>query len=289
MLPYFHLKKSLDLFSGFIQDEITLSEKLKLTAGTKILHNVYTGVELQPSARAAFAIRKNHTLWAAVSRAVRTPSRFDRDYYLPAYNVPPPNPSVAGGPDFESENLAAYEIGYRIRPNSASAFSFATFYNVYTDVYSVEALPGTLTYQIMNGSEGKSWGFEVSGAYQPARIWKLRAGYTFFDKNLHAKEGHNFNPDYLGNDSKHRAMLQSILNLPYHLQLDIIGRYKSELKQTLATAAVPEFLTYDVRLAWVTKVIEISLVGQNLAKEEHTEFDVLNIPRSFYAKIAARF
>lgn len=282
-------KKSLDLFNGFIQDEITLSEKIKLTAGTKILHNVYTGVELQPSARAAFAIRKNHTLWAAVSRAVRTPSRFDRDYYLPAYYVSPPNPSVAGGPDFESENLMAYEIGYRIQPNSASAFSFATFYNVYTDVYSVEALPGTLTYQIMNGSEGKSWGVEVSGAYQPARIWKLRAGYTYFDKDIHAKEGHTFNPDYLGNDSKHRVVMQSILNLPYDFQLDIIGRYKSKLKQTLATAAVPEFLTYDVRLAWVSKIIEISLVGQNLAKEEHTEFNVLNIPRSFYAKIAARF
>jgi iron complex outermembrane recepter protein len=153
----------------------------------------------------------------------------------------------------------------------------------------VEALPGTLTYQIMNGSEGKAWGLEVTGTYQPTTIWKLRGGYTFFDKDLHAKEGHAFNPDYLGNDSKHRAVLQSILNLPYNLQLDIVGRYKSKLKQTLATAAVPAFFTYDVRFAWVTKIIEISLVGQNLAKEEHTEFDVLNIPRSFYAKIAARF
>ena len=282
-------KKNLDLFNGFIQDEISISEKIKFTAGTKILHNVYTGIELQPSARAAFAFRKNHTLWAAVSRAVRTPSRFDRDYFLPAYSVPPPNPSVAGGPNFESENLTAFEIGYRIQPNSASAFSLSTFYNVYTDIYSVEALPGTLTYQIMNGSEGKGWGLEVTGTYQPARIWKIRAGYTYFDKDLHPKAGHTFNPDYLGNDSKHRAVLQSILNLPFNLQFDVVGRYNSKLKQTLATAEVPQFFTYDVRLAWVTKNIEISLVGQNLAKEEHTEFDVLKIPRSFYAKIAGRF
>jgi iron complex outermembrane recepter protein len=282
-------KKSLDLFNGFIQDQISLSKKIKLTAGSKILHNVYTGIELQPSARIAFAVRKNHTLWAAVSRAVRTPSRFDRDYFLPAYEVPPPDPSVAGGPDFESENLVAYEIGYRIQPTSASTFSLCTFYNVYTDIYSVEPLPGTLTYQIMNGSEGKGWGLEVSGAYQLTRIWKIRGGYTFFDKDLHAKPGHTFNPDYLGNDSKHRAIVQSIVNLPFNIQFDVVGRYKSKLKQTLATVAVPEFLTYDIRLAWVTKHLDISLVGQNLAKEEHTEFNVLNIPRSFYAKIATRF
>jgi len=282
-------KKSLDLFNGFVQDEIRLSKRMRLTAGTKILHNVYTGLEFQPSARAAFAVRKNHTLWAAVSRAVRTPSRFDRDYFLPAYSVPPPNPSVAGGPNFESENLAAFEMGYRIQPNSASALAISTFYNVYTDAYSVEALPGTLTYQIMNGSEGKAWGFEINGAYQPAKIWTLRGGYTFFDKDLHAKDRHTFNPDYLGNDSKHRAVLQSILNLPFNLQFDVVGRYKSKLKKTLATEEVPEFFTYDARLAWVTKNIELSLVGQNLAKEEHTEFGVLKIPRSFYAKIVGRF
>jgi iron complex outermembrane receptor protein len=282
-------KKSLDLFNGFIQDEISLSKRFKITAGTKVLHNVYTGVEFQPSARAAFAVRKNHTLWAAASRAVRTPSRFDRDYFLPAYNVPPPNPSVAGGPTFESENLTAYEIGYRIQPNNVSAFSISTFYNVYTDVYSVEPLPGTLTYQIMNGSEGKAWGFEITGAYQPAQIWTIRGGYTFFEKNLHQKDGHTFNPDYLANDSKHRAVLQSILHLPYNLQFDVVGRYTSKLSATLATAEVPAFITYDVRVAWVTRHIEISLVGQNLAKEEHTEFDVLKIPRSFYAKIIGRF
>ena len=282
-------KKSLDLFNGFIQDEISLSEKIKFTAGSKILHNVYTGIELQPNARIAFAIRKNHTLWAAVSRAVRTPSRFDRDFYLPAYSVPPPGASVAGGPGFESENLIANELGYRIQPNSASTFSLSTFYNVYTDVYSVEALPGTLTYQIMNGSEGKAWGFEISGAYQLTKNWKARGGYTYFDKNLYAKPGHTFNPDYLANDSKHRAILQSIINLPFNMQFDVVGSYKSKLIQTIATVPVSELLNYDIRLAWVTKHMEISLVGQNLTREEHTEFDMLKIPRSFYAKIAGRF
>lgn len=282
-------EKSLDMFNGFIQDEISLSKKIRLTAGTKVLHNVYTGIELQPSARFAYLFTQDNTLWAAVSRAVRTPSRFDRDYYLPAYNVPPPDPSVAGGPNFESENMIACEIGYRTKPSESSMISLSAFYNVYTDVYTVEALPNTQTYQIMNGAEAKAKGFEISGAYQLAKVWRVRGGYSYIDDNVQAKPGHTFNGDYLTNDSKHNAILQSILDLPLNFQLDVVGRYKSKLKQTLATAAVPEVLTYDVRIAWVSKHLDLALVGQNLAQEEHREFDVLQIPRSFYAKLTARF
>jgi iron complex outermembrane recepter protein len=250
---------------------------------------VYTGVEVQPSARMALTVKKNNTLWAAVSRAVRTPSRFDVDYYLPATLQPPTVPSVAGGPNFISEKVLAYELGYRIQPNTKSTFSLATFYNVYSDVYSVEALPGTLTYQIQNGSEGKSWGAELSGTYKLSSKWRLRGGYTYFDKTLKAKPGHNFNPVYLGNDAKNQALLQSMLDLPLHLHLDIIARYLDYLPKTLATAEVPGYFTYDARLAYNSKHIEVSVVGQNLYREDHPEFGTLNIPRSVYAKLAVKF
>ncbi|MGB8194008.1 MAG: TonB-dependent receptor, partial [Chitinophagaceae bacterium] len=126
--------KRLDLYSGFIQDEIRLTERLKFTLGAKLLHNAYTGLEWQPNARLAW-VNKGNTLWAAVSRAVRTPSRLDVDYYLPITPQPPNVPSVAGGPDFVSEKLVAYETGYRFQPNAVSSFSISVFYNVYSDVY----------------------------------------------------------------------------------------------------------------------------------------------------------
>jgi iron complex outermembrane receptor protein len=281
--------KTLNLFNGFVQDEISLKEHLKLTIGTKLTHYTYTGFEWQPSARLALNPDQNSTLWAALSRAVRSPSRFDVDYFLPTYPVPSTSPSVAGGPNFVSEKLTAYELGYRLQPNQRSSFSVATFYNVYDDLYSVEALPGTLTYQIQNGSEGKSWGAELSGNYEMTSKWRLRGGYTYFDKNLKAKKGHSFNPDYLGNDAKHRVVLQSILDLPLHLQLDIAARYLSGLPKTLATVAVPSYFTFDTRLAYTFKWIEIAVVGQNLMEDNHTEFGSSNIPRNIYAKISARF
>jgi iron complex outermembrane receptor protein len=282
-------KKNLDLINGFIQDEIQLGRRIRFTLGSKILHNVYTGIELQPTARLAAVLRRNHTLWGAVSRAVRTPSRYDVDYYLPGYNVPPPNPSVAGGPNFESEKLIAYELGYHIQPSLKTAFTFSTFYNVYRDVYSVEALPGTLTYQIMNGSEGEAWGIEVTANYQPAPKWRLRGGYIFIDKDLRPKPGRTFNPDYLANDARHRVKLHSIVDLPLRLQFDVVARYVDKLKQTLATTAVDDYVAFDARLAWVSKHIEISVTGQNLPQKKHREFGTFDIPRQVYGKIAARF
>jgi iron complex outermembrane receptor protein len=280
--------KNLDLFNSFVQDEIRLDKGLRVTLGTKLLHNVYTGFEWQPSARLAW-VREKGTLWSAVSRAVRTPSRFDVDYFLPMTPQPPNVPSVAGGPNFVSEKLTAYELGYRFQPNSLSSFSLSAFYNVYRDVYSVENLPNTFTYQIQNGSEAESWGVEFSGNYQVHRNWRLRGGYTFFDKDIRAKPGHNFNPTYLGNDVEHQALLQSVLDLPLNFQLDLTGRYLGKLDKTFATAAVPSYITFDARLAYVRRGFEFAVVGQNLGDRNHTEFGTFNIPRHFYAKISARF
>ena len=281
-------RKNLNMASGFIHDAIKLGQKTELTAGTKILHNVYTGFEIQPGARISYAVKTKNLLWGAVSRAIRAPSRFDRDYYLPTYPVPPESPSVAGGPDFVSEKLIAYEGGYRFMPSSKSTFSVAGFYNVYKDIYSVEALPGTQTFQIQNGSEGESWGGEFTGTYQVTDQWRLRMGYTYFEKDLRMKPGRTFDPGYLGNDARNYASFHSILNLPKNFELDITARYLDYLPQTLATAQVPEYFTFDARLAFVLKSFELSFVGQNLYEKEHVEFGTFKIPRSFYTRVSLR-
>jgi iron complex outermembrane receptor protein len=182
-------------------------------------------------------------------------------------------------------------LGYRFQPSQRTSFSIATFYNDYDDVYSVEAKPGTLTYQIQNGSDAESWGLEFTGTFQVLRSWKLRSGYTYFDKKIRAKPGRVFNPDYLGNDIKHQALLQSVVDLPLNLQFDLVGRYATALKRTFATAAIPAYFTFDARLAYVYKVFELSVVGQNLAKPNHVEFGGVPafIPRNVFVKMALRF
>src|SRR5688572_4763828 len=250
--------KDMPLFSTFVQDNISVvPEKLELTIGTKLQHNVYSDFELQPSARIAFTPATDHTIWGAVSRAIRAPSRIDVDYHLPTYPLPPESPSVAGGPNFVSEKALAYELGYRTQPSRLLSLSLATFYNVYDDIYSVEALPNTLTYQIQNGSEAESWGVELSGLYQLIPTWRVRGGYTFLNIDLRSKPGHNFDPSYLSIDPEHQFLLQSMIDLPANFELDIIGRYVDGLPKTTATEKVPSYGTVDARLAWHYKSFEI--------------------------------
>ena len=64
------------LVSGFVVDEIPLArERMLLTVGSKFEHNDFSGAEIQPSVRASWFLKTDHSAWAAVSRAVRTPTR----------------------------------------------------------------------------------------------------------------------------------------------------------------------------------------------------------------------
>jgi iron complex outermembrane receptor protein len=278
-------RKDLELFSGFVQDELMLlPDRLKLIAGTKILHNTYSGFEIQPSVRMAWTPNEHQTIWAAVSRAVRTPSRIDVDYHLPVYTVAPGTPNVAGGPNFKSEKVVAYELGYRTQPISELSFSLATFYNLYNDLYSVEALPGTVTYEIQNGTKGHSWGSELSGTYQLLSKWRLRGGYTYFFKKLENKPGHVYDFSALGNDANNHFLLQSITDLPWNFRFDITTRYMS----ALPSPHVPAYFTFDARIAWLFKQLEFSVAGQNLWQGRHEEYQAY-IPRNIYGKITCRF
>jgi iron complex outermembrane receptor protein len=268
---------------------MSVNDKTKLTVGAKMLHNVFSGLEIQPSVRLAFSPNNRNTVWAAVSHTTRPPTRFDVDYYLPLEPQPPNVASVAGGPNFDSEKLNALEAGYRIEPSSRIALSLATFYNFYNDVYSVEPIPGTQTLQIQNGAEGTTAGAEFSGTAQLTTGWRLRGGFTYFTKDLHAKDGHENDPSYLSNDAKHHLVLQSMLNLPFNLKLDIVARYMDYIPATYATARIPEYATADVRLAYNYKAMELSITGQNLLRDRHSEYNVLKIPRSYFGRLTFRF
>jgi len=282
-------KRLLPIYSGFFQDEISLTSKTKLTIGSKLLHNIFSGFQAQPTVRLAVSPNNRNTVWTAVSSATRQPSRFDVDYYLPLEPQPSNVPSVAGGPNFGPEKMKAFEAGYRVEPSARIALSLATFYNVYDDLYSVETLPGTATYQIQNGSEAKTWGAEFSGFWQVTAGWRLRGGFTYFSKDLHAKAGHIQDPSYLANDAKNHVVLQSMLNLPYNFKLDIVARYTDYITASYATVRVPEYATADVRFSFNYKAMEIAVTGQNIARSRHSEYDALKIPRNFFGRVTFRF
>jgi iron complex outermembrane receptor protein len=286
-LAFIPPNKNMQLFSGFVQDEITLfPDRLRLTLGTKLEHNDFSGFEVQPSARLAWMPSEGHTFWGAVSRAVRSPSRIDSDFEA---TVGPT--TILGNRNFDSETVLAYEAGYRVRLLDPLSLSLATFYNDYHDLRSLNAAPSVPNeFIIGNGFNGQTWGMELSGTYQAAGWWRLRAGYTYLNKALWANQL-NVTPSVReGNDPENQVLIQSILDLPAHFQFDAVGRYVD----TLANPHVPSYVTFDLRLAWQWKEhLEFSVVGQNLWDNQHPEFGAAatrqEIPRSVFGKVAYSF
>ena len=284
-ISFFPPDKNMQLFSGFVQDEITLlPDTLQLTLGTKLEHNDFSGFEVQPSARLAWTPSERQTVWGAVSRAVRSPSRVDSDVAL----TTGPTTGVLGNRNFESETLLAYEAGYRVRPVDRLSLSLASFYNDYNNLRSLDVVPSAPgNFIIGNGFKGQTWGVELSGTYQATDRWRVRAGYTYLNKVLWSHDL-NVTPSVReGNDPENQVLIQSILDLPAHFQFDVVGRYVD----TLENPHVPSYVTFDARIAWRWKDhLEISLVGQNLWDQEHAEFGTgatqHEIPRSVFGKVA---
>jgi iron complex outermembrane recepter protein len=274
------LSRDMPLYSGFIQDElIFVPNKFKLTVGSKFLQNVFSGFEIQPSARLAWTPDTSNTIWSAVSRAVRTPSRFDSDV-------------IANPVKFDSEKVIAYELGYRLRPVDKLFLSFATFYNQYNALRSIDsnsAPPPTLI--LANNQRAESWGFEFSGTFQANNWWRMRGGYTYFEKRIQAANSKVLaaSSEFEGVDPQHQLMFQSMMDLFKNFQLDLTGRYIEVIPAATITKRVPAYFSFDVRLAYTVKIFELSLVGQNLFENKHIETGTTNIPRSLYGKVTCRF
>jgi len=292
-----------NLYSAFLQDEITLRENLFLTLGTKIEHNDYTGVEVEPSARLQWNVTPKQMLWGAVSRAVRTPSRIDRD-------LSQPGPSsllvlLQGGQNFESETVIAYELGYRAQPTAKLQTSLSAFYNDYDHVRSTTTnstldsfgLPFPFFFQ--NNLEGHTYGFELSANYQLLDWWRLHGGYDLLKEDIRVKPGKFDINDALNEtaDPQQQFSIRSSMDLPKNIQFDATLRWVDELQNNngATVGTVPSYFELDARLAWrPIKSLELSVVGQNLLHDHHPEYGFpgptrVEISRGVYGKVSWEF
>jgi len=314
---------SKQLASLFLQDDISLIDnELRLTLGAKLQHNDYTGFEGQPSGRLLWTPSRQHSLWAAVSRAVRTPSRADcclrtlrgsygpNDPNNPVYQVSgiPPLPLLWGGQgsrNFGAERVIAYEMGYRFTPHTQLSFDLAMFYNRYSDLrgwdvldYVYQLHPGYIEAYLneRNSLKGSSWGSEFAISWKPLPYWSFDATYSYLNINLSAP------PTAISFDNntspEHQAYLRSEFNLSDAVDLDFWLRYADRVWRPGSTVVrVDGYLTLDARLAWrPLQKLELSVVGQNLLEPRHAEFsqEVLGpsqilVPRSFYLQVGWQF
>jgi iron complex outermembrane receptor protein len=287
---------SQQLFSAFAQDEITLAPNVSATIGTKLEHTSYTGYEVEPGVRLQWKVASDDLLWLAVSRAVRTPSRVDREIRQPSQTIV----VLQGSEDFRSETLIAYEAGYRAQFGSQFYTSFATFYNRYDHIRSARLTPTTIIPIVFaNDLEGDTYGFELTANYQPIEWWRLTAGFNLLKEDLRVKTGGTDLNNALNetSDPTHQASLRSSMDLPHEMTFDAQLRWVDTLHNNVVgvVGTVPRYFELDVRWAWqITPHWEFSLVGHNLLHDQHPEFGItgptrVEIQRSAYAKVAWQY
>jgi iron complex outermembrane receptor protein len=273
-------------WSAFIQDKIAIkSDKMFLTLGSKFEHNDYTGGESQPSARFSWLINERRAFWGAASRAVRIPSRLDADLRL---TVPlglvgvPIYVTADGTPNFETEDLLAYEAGYRARPTERLSLDVSIHRHEYDSLQTVEPgapilmLTAPLPYAVLpqtlgNLLEGTSIGGTFVATWQPAERWRLRFQYTHMEIDLQTKPGSadTSRVDEGGNSPENQAAVYSFVDLANNLEIFTGIRYVDEL----TNLNVDSYVAVDAGVRWSARdALDVSLSLENLNDARHVEF-----------------
>jgi len=301
-----------NLYSGFIQDEIALvGDQLRLTLGVKWEHNDFTGNEIQPSGRLLWKVNAHHTMWAAVSRAVRTPSEFEESGRITVAVDPtsPPFPrlyTLNGNDHFDSEELIAYEAGYRWLPRDDFSLDLALYYNDYDRLLTADPLSRQTFNELFlqNKLFGSTYGVELAVDWRPIQQVQCKLAYTYigFDLKLDSDNIHSDLADIVEEISpRHQVSLLTTYTLTRGLQLNLWGRYVGELKSSKnilarGTVHADEYLEMDVNLSWqAMDNLELMLAGRNLLNSSHLEYvsefstPPIEVGRGFYGKLTYHF
>lgn len=304
-------------FNAFLQDEIALLDgRLRLTLGSKLDHNDFTGFEYEPNVRLLVNLGPNQSVWGAVSRAVRTPAITEEGLQLNVAVVPPAAPPffspipvverVDGSTQFQSEDLLAYEVGYRVQATKTFSADIAAFYNDYTNLRTaepgapfVETTPApphlVLPFVAENHMSGGTYGIEPFFTWKPLPIWKIYANYSYLQMNIH-KDPSSQDPTAdlpNGINPKNQAYFQSSFELPKHIEQHLAVRYVDHLPGY----NIPSYTTLDGGVRWSPlHGVTFSFDGLNWLDKRHIEFipDFINttptvVTRSVFGSITWDF
>jgi iron complex outermembrane receptor protein len=298
--------------SAFFQDEIALAkDKLHLILGSKFERNDYSGFEYQPNLRLRWTVDERQMAWAAVSRAVRTPSRVYSDARFNAVASPRAGvPAIAlvrimGNPAVQPEELLAYEAGYRIRPSERLHLDATGFYNEYRNLMTMEPLtpfaeagppPRVVAPQQFQSKAGATThGLELSASWQPTEKWQLKAAYSWLEMRIRrdANSADSAIEAKAGDAPRHQMQFHTHHVLNARTNLDASLYYVDKLPNQ----NIPAYTRVDARLGWrPNRDLELSLGARNLLDRQHPEFvsalvgpGTSEVPRSIYGAATWRF
>lgn len=292
-------------WSIYGQDEIHFrDDRLRIILGAKLEDSQFMGTALQPTLRGIWKPVESHVLWAAASRAVRTPSRFElhSNVAFASDQATPAELQVIGNEHLEPEELHSYELGWRWRPDKSFAVDLALYRNDYERLIWLEPGPTSFDpgppprvvapFTYMNALGSRMHGAELTGEWRPRDAFELSAHAVWRDED-ETDEHLGNRADLDNHDPKRSFMVRARLDLPRDIELDLAWRAVSELPGGNVNA----YDALDLRLAWrTTPELELSLTVDNVFDHRHTEYldQIATISgeqfgRSVFARISWRW
>lgn len=169
------------IFSIYIEDEWTISEKWRLDLGGRLDYETYFGFEWSGRGALRYQIDDNSSVFAAISRAYQATPAGARFISAP----------IAAGlvtltldQDVVPTTLFAYELGYRARPSKQLDLTLAAFWNEY-DNLATSGLgsppPFLIPLKIRTNAEASVFGVEAEARYKFSPKLTFLGNYTYQD------------------------------------------------------------------------------------------------------------
>ena len=295
-----------ELVSGFVQnDHWLVPDRLRVTLGTKIEHSSLSGLNLQPSARLLWRAGKA-SLWASWSRAVRTPSLFERNATFAAqagpsgesyYSPIPTRITAEGSATLRSARLDAVEAGARFSMGDVLTVDIAAYHNLYrrligfAPVTASVSMDGPLPmisteYRVLDNSKARSNGVEIAASLKASLALRFDGYWAFNDTDFVVGRASSmptipglpsgvnyqlpvFPQPGLTTTPRNLGGIRAHWDIAPNLEADGWLRHVDPLK----LVAVPAYTTLDLRFAvQLDRRATLSLIGQNLFDHRRQEF-----------------
>lgn len=258
--------------SAFVQDRITLSpDSLYLFLGSKFDYLGVPRPEIQPTIRLLHT-RADSEYWLAVSRGVRSDTRFQRSGSYTIDNKGRQYTVVAPG-NLNTEQLIAYEAGYRHVFSEAARFEASLYVNDYDKLIMFEFDDATNTATLNNTLKGTAYGLESLYEWKATDWLTVQPSFSLIYQNIYgfdlAPTGESMPEKGLGSEVKLQVMTQPTSDVGFDV---FVGYLDSPDSRKL-----PGYLSLEAHASWqATEALMLELIGKNL-DGAHEQFSKLRV------------
>lgn len=271
-------------------------KSIMINVGAKVEDSPYTDWEWQPRVGVSYLPNSDAMVWASVSRAIRAPTRLERD--ITSFGLIQEDSQLIrfeGSDQFQEEVLNAFEIGSRfiLKHQNLKVSLFRQHHDrlVSTEIGSLTTtstpygLRQILLVQPGNGINATSRGGEFQWSYWPEGVGQFSFRYAYQDLDVTLDPSSRDLSARLvkGESPRHQFQITSFIPLKKGVNSQAMLRWVDDLP----SQEIHAYWEVDANLQFqLGQSAKLRILGRNLLHDKHAEFnkDILH-PRQFAAEL----